>query len=148
MNITSPLAFKLIFKHRIRNRFNLLKLADHTDRAALGGDDTRSERSVCSSCSPNKPQLESYWPRKEEEGSCRGGKPLLCAQKGSCEVRRNAPALLLPLLCTLLQYDSLCRSYLDPAGWCLDLPTRVQLLASRSSITWMRETRDHHAFTP
>lgn len=56
MNITSPLAFKLIFKYRIRNRFNLLKPTVFIQIELLWG--RQSELSVCSFCSPKKPQLE------------------------------------------------------------------------------------------
>lgn len=107
MNITSPLAFKLIFKYRIRSRFNLLKPTVFIQIELLWG--TQSELLVCSFCSPKKPQLEILTGQERRKRDyAEGASPYLLVTKIAKRLGGIRLSSCFPVLCKLWQYNSQC----------------------------------------
>jgi len=108
MNITSPLAFKLLFKYRIRKRFNLLEVAMCLHRSSCFGRH-RSERFACSFYSPDKPHLEILsGQERRKRGYAEGENPYFQVKRIAKRLGGLPVSSCFPVLCKLMQYDSQC----------------------------------------
>lgn len=145
MNITSPLAFKLIFKYRIGNRFNLLQLAVCLYRySCFGGH--RSEHFVCSFCSPNKPQLEILTGQERRKRDyAEGANPYFLVKRTAKRLAGFRLSSCFPVLCC---NTTASMSELPwPSEWRLNSPMELQLLCFQSLIQVLHQLRRERPIT-